>query len=132
MGNSLNKIWLHVVFTTKNRNPLIHFDIENDIYIHMHEQLIKSGCYVHIINGMPDHVHLLFWQNHKMSIIDIIKQVKGNTSHWINEQKLIPYKFVWQRGFAAFSVSESHLERIFQYIKNQKRHHRDKTMQLTD
>lgn len=95
----------------------------------MSEQLIASGCPVAAVNGMPDHVHLLFMQNPKLSVTDIIKQVKGNTSHWINEKKLISEKFAWQTGFAAFSVSDSHLDRVINYIKNQKTHHSQVTFE---
>jgi len=88
---------------------------------------MACGCPVRIINGMADHVHLLFLQNPKMAVTDIIKQVKGNTSYWVNDQNLIRGKFSWQTGFAAFSVSESQLERVFQYITHQKEHHSKKT-----
>lgn len=130
MSHSYNKIWLHVVFATKERIPLITFAIETKIYDHMREQLIEIGCPVRIINGMPDHVHLLFLQNPKMAVADIVKQVKGNTSHWINEQDLIPERFAWQTGYAAYSVSESQLERVFQYINHQKEHHKRKTFAM--
>ena len=127
MSHSYNKIWLHVVFATKNRLPLIKPEAEHKIHAHMREQLIENGCPVRIINGMADHVHLLFLQNPKMAITDIVKQVKGNTSHWINEQNIIADKFAWQTGYAAYSVSESQLEKVFQYVKNQKEHHTKKT-----
>jgi REP element-mobilizing transposase RayT len=127
MSHSYNKIWIHAIYSTKNRFPLINPAVEKQIHEHMREQLIENGCPVRIINGMPDHVHLLFLQNPKTAITDIIKQVKGNTSHWINEQNLIQDKFSWQTGYAAYSVSESQLERVFQYIKNQKEHHLKKT-----
>ena len=127
MSHSYNKIWIHAIYSTKNRFPLINLAVEKQIHEHMREQLIENGCPVRIINGMPDHVHLLFLQNPKMAITDIIKQVKGNTSHWINEQNLIQDKFAWQTGYAAYSVSESQLEKGFQYIKNQKEHHLKKT-----
>lgn len=127
MPHSYNRIWLHVIFSTKERLPLIKFNVEKQIHEHMREQLIENGCPVGIINGMPDHVHLLFLQNHKMSVAEIIKQVKGNTSYWINEQNLIIEKFAWQTGYASYSVSESQMERVFRYIKNQKEHHQKKT-----
>jgi putative transposase len=127
MSHSYNKIWIHVVFSTKDRLPLIIPAVEKQVHGHMREQLIESECPVRIINGMPDHVHLLFLQNPKMAITDIVKQVKGNTSHWVNEQNLIADKFAWQTGYAAYSVSESQLERVFQYIKGQKEHHQKKT-----
>ena len=127
MSHSYNRIWLHVVFSTKNRYHLITPKVEQRIYSHMREQLIENGCPVRIINGMPDHVHLLFLQNPKKAVIDLIKQVKGNTSHWINEQNLIDDKFGWQTGYAAYSVSESQKERVFNYIRNQKKHHAKKS-----
>ncbi len=115
-----------MVFATKERVPLINFSVEAKIYTHLREQLIEIGCPVRIVNGMPDHIHLLFLQNPKMAVADIVKQVKGNTSHWINEQDLIPEKFAWQTGYAAYSVSESQLEKVFQYINRQKEHHKTK------
>lgn len=127
MSHSYTKIWLHVIFATKDRFPLIQPSVEKQIHEHIREQLIENGCPVRIINGMPDHIHLLFLQNPKLAITDIVKQIKGNTSHWINEQNLIQNKFAWQTGYAAYSVSESKLEKVFQYIKNQKIHHAQKT-----
>ena len=89
----------------------------------MRNQLIEAGCPVRIINGMPDHVHCLFLLNPQKSISQIIKQVKGSSSHFINGQDLMPEKFAWQTGYAAYSVSKSAIEKVFQYIKNQKQHH---------
>ena len=89
----------------------------------MHTEFSDQGCRVKIINGMPDHVHSLFLVNLKKAISDILKQVKGCSSHEINRRNIIKQKFSWQTGFAAYSVSESELEKVFQYIKNQKIHH---------
>jgi putative transposase len=72
---------------------------------------------------MPDYVHILFLQNPQKTISDLIKQIKGSSSHFINRQELILEKFAWQNGFAAFSVSESQLDVVHNYIKNQKQHH---------
>ena len=93
----------------------------------MKGQLIELGCLVRIINGMQDHVHLLFLLNPQKALTDVLKQVKGNTSHWINEQDLIKEKFAWQNGYAAYSVSESQLGKVYNYILNQKQHHKMKT-----
>ncbi len=76
---------------------------------------------------MPDHVHCLFLLSPQKTIAEIIKQVKGSTSHFINEQNLIPDKFAWQTGYAAYSVSQSVLEKVVEYIRNQKQHHSKKT-----
>jgi putative transposase len=102
---------------------------ENEIHNYMREQFIEIGCPVRIINGMPDHVHCLFLLNPQKSIADVIKQIKGSSSHHINEQNLIPEKFAWQTGYAAYSVSESAVQKVFEYIRSQKQHHAKKTFQ---
>jgi len=129
MSHSLSKIWIHAIWATKERKPLLHQNIEKQIHNYMRDQFIELGCFVKIINGMPDHVHNLFLLNSQKSISDVIKQVKGSTSHFINEGDIIKEKFSWQTGYAAYSVSESQLEKVFQYIKNQKQHHGKKTFQ---
>lgn len=127
MSHSFYKIWLHVVFSTKNREPLIIKEKEQTIYNFISDQLSELGCPVRIINGMPDHIHLLFLQNPQKSIAEIIKQIKGSSSHWINQQQIIKHQFAWQTGYGVFSVSESQLEKAYLYIKNQKEHHQKKT-----
>ncbi len=127
MPHSFNKIWIHAIWATKERYPLIQPAIEKKIHGYMSDQFIESGCPVRVINGMPDHVHCLYLLNPQKSNAEIIKQVKGSTSHWINEQDLIKEKFSWQTGYAAYSVSESVLEKLFQYIVNQKQHHQKTT-----
>ena len=102
-------------------------EIEQQVYNFMRNQFVESGCQVRIINGMPDHVHCLFLLNPKKAIAEVIKQVKGSTSHYINEQNLTSDSFAWQTGYASFSVSESLLQMVFKYIMNQKQHHLKKT-----
>ncbi len=129
MSHSYNKIWLHLIFSTKDWAPIINTNVESQVYNHIIEQLVEMSCPVRIINGMPNHVHLLFLQNPKIAVTDIIKQIKGNTAHWVNQQNLINEKFAWQVGYAAYSVSESQLNKVFLYIRNQKEHHKRKTFQ---
>jgi putative transposase len=129
MPHSFNKIWIHAIWATKNRESLIHQNLEQKLFQYISEQLREQGCPVRIINGMPDHVHCLFLLSPKKSIMDVIKQIKGSSSHFVNQNNLIPEKFAWQTGYAAFSVSESVVERVFQYIKNQKQHHQKRSFQ---
>jgi REP element-mobilizing transposase RayT len=82
---------------------------------------IRVSCINYKWNA--DHVHCLFLINQQKSIAEVIKQIKGSTSYWVNEQNLIEEKFAWQTGYAAFSVSESQFDKVFNYIKNQKPHH---------
>lgn len=129
MAHSFNKIWIHAIWATKERLPLIDPKSEGLIHDYIRNQFIEMGCLVGIISGMTDHVHCLFLLNPKISVADVIKQIKGSTSHFINSQNLVSEKFAWQTGYAAYSVSESQQERVFQYIKNQKQHHEKKSFQ---
>ncbi|NDA62534.1 MAG: IS200/IS605 family transposase [Chitinophagia bacterium] len=131
MPHSFNKIWIHAIWATKYRQPLIQRNVENKIYPFIAEQLRAQGCPVRIINGMPDHIHCLFLLSPQKSIADVIKQIKGSSSHYINQTNLKLVKFSWQTGYAAFSVSESIVDKVFYYIKNQnqKQHHIKKKFQ---
>jgi REP element-mobilizing transposase RayT len=130
MPHAYNKIWIHAIWATKHRTPFIQADIENSIHQFISEQLQEQGCPVRIINGMPDHMHCLFLLNQKKSIAQVIKQIKGSSSHYINQNNLTVEKFSWQTGYAAYSVSASEVEKVFRYIKKQKEHHRKKTFNL--
>ncbi len=127
MPHSFNKIWIHAIWATKERRPLIHLPVEDKIHGFISTQLREQGCPVRIINGMPDHIHCLFLLNPQKSISEVVKQIKGSSSHFINQNSLISEKFSWQTGYAAYSVSESIVDRVFQYIKNQKQHHHKKS-----
>ena len=129
MSHSFNKIWIHAIWATKERLPLLRQNSEQKVYSFIAEQLRELGCPVRIINGMPDHIHCLFLLNPQKSVADVIKQIKGSSSHYINENNIIPDKFSWQTGYAAYSVSESVVEKVLQYIKTQKEHHQKKTYQ---
>ncbi len=125
MAHSLTKIWIHGTFATHNREQLIIEPIEKAIHNKIRNIIINDlKCPLKIINGMPDHVHILFQINTSVTIEDIFKMVKGSSSHWINHGDLIKNKFAWQTGYAAFSVSESQIQIVEQYIFNQKEHHK--------
>jgi REP element-mobilizing transposase RayT len=129
MSKSYSKIWVHAVWSTKNRMPLIHPKMEQKLFDYLKEELKKMGCMVSIVNGMPDHVHCLFGINPQKSITDIIKQIKGSSSHFVNSNQLISEKFIWQRGFGAFGVSHSAVDNVYCYIRNQKQHHQKRTFE---
>jgi putative transposase len=128
MPHSLTKIWVHAVFGTKNRQPLISLRFTDELYSHIKKHLENDfGCRVRIINGTADHIHILFLLNPNFSVKDIMKNVKGESSHWVNQRDIIPGKFAWQGGYGAFSVSESIVDTVEHYIAYQKEHHRKKT-----
>ncbi|MCR4033080.1 MULTISPECIES: IS200/IS605 family transposase [Flavobacterium] len=129
MSHSFTKLWIHAIWATKNRKELIDYSIEKKLHNYVHDELIELGCPVRIINGMPEHVHVLFLLNPQKSISEVIRQAKGGSSHCINGENLILEKFAWQKGYAAFAVSESQLDAVYNYIKNQKQHHLKKSGQ---
>jgi putative transposase len=123
MGHVYTKLWTHAVFATKNGRFLITPPLETRLHNFIHEKLLELGCPSRIISGMPDHIHVLFLQNPAKSMAEIVKKIKGSSSFWINENKLCIQKFSWQAGYAAFAVSESQVQRVFDYIANQMEHH---------
>ena len=123
MIHSYNTLWIHAIWSTKRREGFITNDIESEIHNLIHVQLTNLGCKVRIINGMQDHVHCLFLINPEMNVPGLMKQIKGSTSYMINQRKLTQNNFAWQRGYGAFTVSHQNLDIIFNYIKNQKKHH---------
>jgi putative transposase len=129
MLNSPCRIWIHAMFSTRDELPLITPAIEKKIYNFMKEQFELCGCECRIINGASNHVHTLFQMNYKMPITDILKMVKGATSHWINANELTVEKFSWQKGFNAFSVGVNNVESIEIMIANQKSLHAYETYQ---
>lgn len=123
MSHSYNRLWIHAVLVTKFRRPLIGSKIESKVYSYLKEELKKMKCQPTIINGVSDHIHILFILNPDKSVADVIKQLKGGSSYFINSQKLLSTKFQWNRGYGAFSVSQSGSIPVFNYIKEQKQHH---------
>lgn len=125
MSHSLNKIWIHGVFSVKEREKLIKVQFEKELHNHLKERLEKDfECKMRIINGTEDHIHILFLLSPNFSIKDIFKNIKGESSHWINQSNFLKDKFSWQTGYGAFSVSESKVNEVEKYIKNQKEHHK--------
>ncbi|MBK5285117.1 MAG: IS200/IS605 family transposase [Bacteroidia bacterium] len=123
MSHSLARIWVHAVFSTKERLPLISEDVSSRIYNHIKGDLMERECYCKIINGMPDHIHILFILNPSLSLAKVIKDIKGESSHWINQNNILDPNFAWQKGYGAFSVSETNMTKVDSYIRNQKVHH---------
>ena len=125
MSHSFTKIWIHAIFRTKNSSPLIDKNLEQKLYNHVRTLLENElSCFVRIINGTVDHIHILFLLNQNFALKGIIQRIKGNSAHWINQNDFIKVKFAWQIGYGAFSVSESKLKVVEEYINRQKEHHK--------
>ena len=104
---------------------IINQNFEEKLYRYLYNLLEKElYCLVRIINGTSNHIHILFLLNTNLALKDVVHRIKGSSSHWINQNNFIQNKFAWQIGYGAFSVSESKLKVVEQYIKNQKEHHK--------
>lgn len=125
MSHSFTKIWIHAVFSTKDRSQLITSKFESKLHDHIKTAILEQfKMEVKAINGMAEHIHIVFRLNPNFSIMDIMKYIKGESSHWVNSNNFTGFKFAWQTGYSAFSVSESMLEAVVKYVDNQKEHHK--------
>jgi REP element-mobilizing transposase RayT len=125
MASTFSNLLYHVVFSTKNRSPLIHPESRESLYAYMGGILRGEGGILLEIGGMPDHVHLLAKIKPDIAVAMMVKTVKGKSSKWVNEEKRPEQqRFEWQEGYGAFSVSASHVDRVRRYIRNQEEHHR--------
>lgn len=118
------KVWIHFVWSTKNREPYLTNDIRRTIFQHIRENAQKKGIFLDFIGGYVDHVHCLISLGTDQSIKEIIQLIKGESSHWINSNRITPTRFGWQNEYFAVSVSESVLESVRRYIANQEEHHK--------
>ena len=123
------KMWAHLVWATKKREPVLGKNIRKNIFSHIRENALTKNIQIDFINGHVDHVHILLSLNADQTIANTIQLIKGESSYWINKNKLTPQKFEWQDDYFAVSVSESGINSVREYIKNQEEHHAKKTFQ---
>ena len=127
MANTYTQLHFQVVFAVQNRYSLISNSWKDRLYQYMQSVIINHGHKPLAINGMADHVHMVFGMRPSQSVSDLVKQVKMGSSIWINDSKFISSKFRWQDGFGAFSYSKSQLPALIHYVINQEIHHQKKT-----
>jgi putative transposase len=118
------KIWVHLVWTTKNREPVLSSNIRNLVFDHIRENAAKKGIYIDFINGYLEHVHCLISLGPGQNIDKVLMLLKGESSYWINKTKILPKKFEWQDEYFAVSVSQSAVNNVREYISKQEEHHR--------
>jgi putative transposase len=123
MPQSLAKVYIHLIFSTKGREKLILRHLHPELHEYMGGILRDLGCTVVEINTEPDHAHLLFLLSRTETLGDIVRQVKTGSTEWLQKQLPILRNFHWQNGYGAFSVSQSNLAEVKEYILNQQRHH---------
>lgn len=127
MANTYTQIYLHVVFAVKGRDNLISKNWKDELYKYITGIVTNEGQKLIAINGMPDHIHILIGLKPDKSLSDLVRDIKANSSRFINDKKWINGKFEWQAGFGAFSYSHSQLTNVINYIQNQEEHHKKKT-----
>jgi REP element-mobilizing transposase RayT len=129
MSQSLSSVLIHLIFSTKNREPYITPEIELELHPYMAKifREVKSPSLA--INGTSDHIHILFSLGRVITIADLVEEIKTNTSKWIKTKGPEFRNFHWQRGYGAFSIGQSSVAALKRYIHNQKEHHRRVTFQ---
>ena len=129
MGQSLVKNYIHIIFGTKHRAPLIYQPVQNELYRYIGGICREMECYSVKIGGYTDHVHILCLLSKKITLMKLLEEVKSHSSKWMKTKGPELKNFYWQDGYGAFSVNPSQIDRVIAYIENQNEHHRKKTSQ---
>lgn len=118
------KIWLHAVWGTKNREPLLQEDIHYKVCSHIAENVKGKGFFIDSIDGHTEHLHSLMTLNADLSVSKQMQLIKGESSYWINKNKLLKRHFEWADEYFVVSVSEDKIDKVRAYIRTQKEHHK--------
>ena len=129
MPQSLVKLLVHVVFSTKNRINLITPEIEDGLFGYMHGIVENNKSKLILANGTANHVHLLISLGKVISISELVGDIKRDSSVWIKDKNAKFSKFYWQEGYGAFSVGQTEVDVVMNYISKQKEHHKKKSFE---
>jgi REP element-mobilizing transposase RayT len=127
MPGTFSQIYIQIVFAVKGRENLIHDSWKDDLHKYIAGIIRGKNQKPIIVNGMSDHIHTFVGLRRVMAISDLARDIKNNSSNFINGQKFVKAKFSWQEGYGAFSYSHSHIGNVYDYILNQEKHHKKKT-----
>lgn len=127
MADTYSQIYIHIVFAVKGRDNLISSKWKEELYKYITGVITNEGQKLLAINGMPDHIHILIGLKPNVSLSNLVRDIKSNSSRFINDRKWIAGKFEWQNGFGAFSYGHSQLTDVINYIRNQEEHHKTRT-----
>ncbi|MCP9496073.1 MAG: IS200/IS605 family transposase [Pyrinomonadaceae bacterium MAG19_C2-C3] len=129
MSQSLSSILIHLVFSTKHREPFIKPEIEPELHAYLSAVFRECQSPSLLIGGTSDHVHALFVLHRTWTIADVVEEAKKSSSKWIKTKGDALHSFQWQAGYGAFSIGESSVGAVKRYIATQKEHHRQRTFQ---
>ena len=127
--HSYSRCWLHLIWETLRREPMLHKHAAARASVNLSEYALEKGIYMKINYFNADHTHTLIDLPTNISIEQAIQLLKGSSSHWINQNRLVRGRFAWGRGYGSFSVSHSDVGRVAKYIANQEGHHRKRTFE---
>ena len=125
-----NSIWVHIIFSTKDRIPYLSWEIRTEICEWIKHEAVKKEIHIDIVNGVKDHLHLLVKLKTKQSVSEIVKWTKGASSHYLNKNHRWNPKFAWQQGYAVYSISENDIKKVRSYIYNQETRHKAQNTRL--
>ena len=126
---SYTRIWIHAVWTTKNHSPYLTDEKRKLVLSHIKENAKQKGIYIDQINGWTDHLHALISLGANQSLSEVMQLIKGESSHWINKNRIIPNRFSWQDDYYGVSVGQAERSMLRHYISNQEIHHRKTSFQ---
>ncbi|PKL84007.1 MAG: transposase [Ignavibacteriae bacterium HGW-Ignavibacteriae-3] len=126
MADTYSQLYVHIIFSVKGREPLIKDSIKNELYAYIGGIIKNKGQKPIAINGTADHIHILVGFKPDKSISELVREIKSNSSKYVNENKFLPVKFHWQEGFGAFTYSHSQITTVANYIARQDEHHKRK------
>lgn len=129
MAQSLAKLYVHAIFSTKNREPILAEDWRDELFNVLGGAASNLDCPPVIVGGFTDHVHIVFQLGRTITLSDALKTIKSSSSAWVNQTRGLRRPFQWQSGYAAFSVSQSSVEAVTKYVRNQPEHHAKQSFQ---
>jgi REP element-mobilizing transposase RayT len=122
------RVYIHMVFSTKNREPFLNSkELRKQVFRHIKKNADEKGIWLDCVNGWQEHAHCLISLGKEQTISKVAQLIKGESSFWINQNKLTENKFIWQDDYWVVGVSESHVKSVREYIYNQEVHHSKKT-----
>lgn len=127
MAGTFTQLYVQAVFAVRGRENLLHQPWRGEVFKYIAGIINGKNQKPIIVNGVGDHVHVFVGMRPSMSVSDLVRDIKNNSSKFINERKWLPGKFAWQEGFSAFTYTHEHIDRVYQYIMNQEEHHRIKS-----
>jgi REP element-mobilizing transposase RayT len=129
MPQSLSFVLVHLIFSTKDRLPVLNIEIRDELFAYLATIARNGGCECYRVGGISDHVHLALRLPRTRSVAEITEELKSTSSKWLKTKSPELAKFSWQRGYAAFSVGPTDLESLIEYVASQEEHHRKRSFQ---